>query len=196
MLQSRIFLAKCELWESNTARAYSLNAETTPLKELILEWRKMEVLCWQDILNQVDHNSFQSAFLGSWPLFESFMDESNASPEYERNLLVLLTQWLTDSSLSDLKARLKAVQLLVDWLKQCNMREWLWTKAGSVVQYFSQFLAPLDARVQPDRSEACESLAALIKVAKYTDLNLWSVKESAQKVHGQICRIVHAYKVS
>jgi midasin (ATPase involved in ribosome maturation) len=141
----------------------------------------------------------QNAMLTSWPLIEAFSrqlgEEDVEEEQYGKNLLAMLMQWLNDSSLYDLGSRLEACRLLVALLKFADNRVHLIPKIESVARYFSQFLTPLSNRIKEERSEAEEKLRNLVQVARYTDLNIWSVKDSSQRVHNQLCQIIHKYKV-
>lgn len=189
-------LERTELWEANTCREYSLNDYSIPLKQTILEWRKLEVICWENILTHANTLSHYGALLASWPLISSFTDFNETSEVFEKNLVVLMTEWFTNASLNDLKARLESGDMIVKWLKLSKKREGVLPKVEGVIRYYKQYLQMLDKKVEPFEAEAKEKLEALVKVAKYTDLNLWSVKDSTQRVHNQICRIIHAYKVN
>jgi midasin (ATPase involved in ribosome maturation) len=133
--------------------------------------------------------------LTAWPLIESFTRQSDTSESYEKNLLAMLLQWLNDSSLFDLKTRLDVCRLLVVLLKFNGCRLHLISKIESISRFFAQFLPRLEIRAKEERSEAEEKLQNLVQVARYTDLNIWSVKDSTERVHNQLCQIIHKFKV-
>uniref|UniRef100_A0A1I7RXZ7 Midasin n=1 Tax=Bursaphelenchus xylophilus TaxID=6326 RepID=A0A1I7RXZ7_BURXY len=188
-------LEKAEFWEANTCREYSLSDLLLPLKEVILDWRKMEVVCWSDIIRQAQTTSHNNAVLSSWPMFEAFTNFEDVSEDYEKKLLVMLIQWLNDSSLNDFIARIETGEMAVAWMERAGKRNNILSKLRSIIYYHRQFVDATKERARPALDEAEEKLQNLVKVAKYTDLNLWSVKDSSQRVHNQICRLIHAYKV-
>ncbi|KAI6182875.1 Midasin [Aphelenchoides bicaudatus] len=190
-------LEKSTLWERNVPRQFSLSNELSPLNERLLTWRKMEVHCWEKILDTVGTRLANNSLLTSWPLVETFTRQSieENAEQYEKKCLAVLLQWLNDSSLFDLSSRLKACRLLGVLLKFTNVRTHLISKIESVCRYYAQFLPRLESRVKEERSEAEEKLQNLVKVAKYTDLNIWSIKDSAQRVHNQLTQIIHRFKI-
>ncbi|KAI6207833.1 Midasin [Aphelenchoides besseyi] len=190
-------LEKSELWEKTVGRTYSLSKELTPLREILLEWRKSEVRCWSEILKRVGDDLRRQCVLSAWPLIDAFTsipttdyDEAN----YKRNLISMLLQWLQDSSLFDLSSRLIVFQFLVVALRVLNLHVELIPKMESIGRYFAQFIPRLENKVVEVRAEVEEKLKNLVQVARYTDLNLWSVKDSAQRVHSQLCRLIHQFK--
>lgn len=52
------------------------------------------------------------------------------------------------------------------------------------------------SRFETLKSPIETQLREFVKIVKYNDLNLWSVKLSAQKAHQQLFRIVKQFKVS
>lgn len=135
--------------------------------------------------------------LTSWPLIESFTREStDASESYDKNLLAMLLQWLNDSSLTDLADRLNVCRLLIIVLRFNECRLHLIPKIESICRYFVQFIPRLQQRTKEERQDAEEKLQNVVKVARYNDLNLWSLQDSTRKVHHQLCQIIQKFKVS
>jgi midasin len=186
------------VWERNVPKSLSLVGELMPLQERLLSWRKLEVHCWSDILNAIGNQLQQNALLTAFPLFEAYMRKltDEDAEKYDKNLLAMTLDWLNNSSLFDLQSRLEACRLLSVLLKLTDSRVHLIPKIGAICQYFAQFLTRTDSRIKEERADAEEKLKNLVQVARYTDLNIWSVKESAQRVHSQLCRIIHQYKVT
>ncbi|KAI6241257.1 Midasin [Aphelenchoides fujianensis] len=193
-------LEKSELWEKTVGRTYSLAIQLTPLRETLLEWRKSEVRCWSEILKRVGDDLKRQCVLSAWPLIDAFTTASRPADcdeaNYRRNLIAMLLQWIQDSSLFDLPSRLLVCRLLVVVLRSTGCHEELIPKVEAIGRYFASFLPRLEAKVKEVRADVEERLNNLVQVARYTDLNLWSVKDSAQRVHGQLCRLIHQFKVA
>lgn len=50
---SSFFPAEADLWEKVADRNHSLATELGELRHLLVNWRKMEVMCWDNLLEQV-----------------------------------------------------------------------------------------------------------------------------------------------
>lgn len=73
--------------------------------------------------------------------YTNSMPKDDVNPEqYDKNLLVMLILFLNDSSLFDLKSRLKACRFLITALRSTKTRMHLIPKVESIYRYFAQVL--------------------------------------------------------
>uniref|UniRef100_A0A0K0EEP4 Midasin n=1 Tax=Strongyloides stercoralis TaxID=6248 RepID=A0A0K0EEP4_STRER len=208
LLAARVerILDEAENWQQIADRAHSIIPQTEPLKKLLLEWKKMEVLCWKDILKRVYYENNQLTLLKSFPLIESFYDclkledDENSS----KNLLAMLIEWLYNSTLTDFDARLKSALIMSKWIEfylnnndigeRKKYYELLVKKIRSVHDHLKQFKESITMRLKDATLKIENELKEFVDVLKFTDLNLWSVKESTKKAHGQLFNILKHYK--
>jgi hypothetical protein len=66
----------------------------------------------------------------------------------------------------------------------------------AVVAHFNSFSAEIGSALKSAREGVDGELRSFILVVKYNDLNLWSVKQSTQKAHVQLHKILRRFKVS
>ena len=79
-----------------------------PLQELLVEWRRREVQCWNELISFVKRDTSQLAVLVSWPLFKYVFEL-----ECDKNkLLLMLSEWLQNSTLGDIETRIWTGRLL------------------------------------------------------------------------------------
>uniref|UniRef100_A0AC35TJ71 Midasin n=1 Tax=Rhabditophanes sp. KR3021 TaxID=114890 RepID=A0AC35TJ71_9BILA len=218
LLASRIekILDVCETWQKIADRAHSILVQTEPLKKLLLEWRKMEVLCWKDIIKRVHFENNQMTFLQAFPLIDSFHTCLNVAKDKKigtnlernqnsaKNLLAALIDWLNNSTLTDYQARLKSATLLSKYIqfylkhhkvKNPEPFEDLIQKMYSVERHFRQFEPVITRKLKDSTSMIENDLKEFVDLLRFNDLNLWSVKASIKKAHGQLFNFVKRYKV-
>uniref|UniRef100_A0A0K0D1D0 DHC_N1 domain-containing protein n=1 Tax=Angiostrongylus cantonensis TaxID=6313 RepID=A0A0K0D1D0_ANGCA len=64
-------IEQCEEWNNVADKANNLQNELVPLRELMVEWRKMEVRSWRDLLSRVVEDGRLQAQLVAFPLFDA-----------------------------------------------------------------------------------------------------------------------------
>uniref|UniRef100_A0A0N5C8B2 Midasin n=1 Tax=Strongyloides papillosus TaxID=174720 RepID=A0A0N5C8B2_STREA len=199
-------LTECENWQQIADRAHSILYHTEPLKKLLLEWKKMEILCWKDILKRVYYENNQLTLLGSFPLIESFYDCLNLEDDENstKNLLAMLIEWLYNSTLTDFGSRLQSALIMAKWIEfyisnndigdRKKYYENLVKSIRSVYKHLNQFEEKIASKLSDATCKIENELKEFVDVIKFTDLNLWSVKESTKKAHSQLFNIVKHYK--
>uniref|UniRef100_A0A914CIH0 Uncharacterized protein n=1 Tax=Acrobeloides nanus TaxID=290746 RepID=A0A914CIH0_9BILA len=185
-------LEETEHWEKLADRSRSLSEEVNELRYILVEWRKLEVLYWSRILERVQADSEQLSFLISWPLFESLKSIDTA--HQTQNLLAALIEWLNSSTYMDFSARLHSGHLLARWAELMKGDFLLAQQIRSILHYFSQYIDVVGEQFKKDKDEIEKELNGFIKVVKYQDLNLWSVKQSVKKAHGHIAKLIKKLK--
>lgn len=158
-----------------------------------MEWRKLEVIYWSDILERVHTDSQQLTYSMSCPLLDSL--DSNRDEQQKQNLLATLLAWLNSSTLMDFQARLRTGHLLARIVQLKCHDEQLAQKIRSIVSYFERFSCKIDEQFRKDKCEVDDQLKDFIKVVRYQDLNLWSVKQSVKSAHKQIAKLIKRLKV-
>ena len=113
----------------------------------------------------------------------------------------MLLDWMHNSTLGDFEARIWTGRLLARCLKMFEQEEYsrtasLSTRILSVLAHFEQFIEPVRKRYAELYQPIELELRNFTKVVRYTDLNLWSVRESSKRAHAQLFRILRKFKVS
>uniref|UniRef100_A0A915Q716 Midasin n=1 Tax=Setaria digitata TaxID=48799 RepID=A0A915Q716_9BILA len=218
--------SEADLWEKVADRKHSLVNELAELRNLLINWRKMEVLCWGNLLEQVQTDCRGHALLLSWPLFEALDRKDKGDDE----ILAMTIEWIQNSTIIDFKARLMTAELLIKFLTLSKefVRVKLCQRLKSVVAYFRQFdavnvkekdvwwklkecspwdfeehlqhdweeIGIIERKLATQKEPTEKQLHDFVKIMKYNDLNLWSVKMSAQKAHKQLFRLLKEFRLS
>ncbi|VDN03465.1 unnamed protein product [Thelazia callipaeda] len=182
-----------DLWERVADHKHSLENELGNLRSLLVSWRKMEIRCWDNLLVREEIISEEQTLLMSWPLFEA-LDRNDKSDD---DIIAMTIEWIQNSTLTDFKTRLLTAKLLVKFItltKKCGKIKFC-QRLESVVAYFEQFNTVIDQKLAEKKEPVMKKLSDFIKIMKYNDLNLWSVRLSAQKAHKQLFRIVKEFRL-
>ncbi|EJD74394.1 midasin [Loa loa] len=187
-------LVEADLWEKVADRNHSLANELEELRHLLVDWRKMEILCWDNLIEQVQTDCRAQTLLLSWPLFEA-LDKVDKDDD---EILAMTIEWIQNSTIIDFKARLLTAELLIKFikLKRETVRDKLCQRLKSVIAYFRLFDTIVENKLATQKEPTERQLHDFVKIMKYNDLNLWSVKASAEKAHKQLFRLLKQFRLS
>ncbi|KAL3070274.1 hypothetical protein niasHS_016101 [Heterodera schachtii] len=212
--QLESILVRAEEWESIADRAHSIREQMVPLQALLVEWRRREVHCWAELVNMVRADCTQLAVLAGWPLFKCALDtlkneeqqqqQNGAVPADENNnkntLILAFVDWMHNATVGDFGARLWTGQLLIKCLPvlappNCAIVVGtLCRHMRSTCAHFAQFNRTLQAHFDDRFAPVQRSLHDFCRAVRYTDLNVWSVQDSARRAHTHLVRILRSFK--
>lgn len=209
-----LLLEKAQEWESNAARHVSMATQLGEVSAQILEWRKLELSCWRQCLDNVFLK--QSSRANKWwfhvyRLTQSVcvQDESDRDDEDDvsfaevpRALKEFL--FLERSSLGEFEARLGILRSFhchamylgtedtVDRKPayQDQMIKLLW----NLHQFYSQFLPLVREKIQRLRQPIEKELKGFVKIARWTDMNYWALKQTTEKTHRALHKQMKAFQ--
>ena len=175
--------------------------QLTELQEILLDWRKMQVHSWNHIISAVKEDSQAIALTMGFPIIETLMQWRYDSRETRNipNFVAMIVDWIQSSTLMDFESRLKiasftAVLADIFFTNDAELSK-LSASIRSLVFYFSAYLQTVEEKLKQKRADVVQELENFVKIVKFHDLNLWSVKSSAEKAHQKLFRIIKKYKV-
>lgn len=116
-----LLLNHTEDWESYASREHSIIIGRTAITNLIVEWRRLELTCWSRLLSTVAAHfddpasewwfRFYETTIRGAPGVDSDVDDvpTQTPEEYYRDLVKLLDEFLSTSSIGQYRARLELV---------------------------------------------------------------------------------------
>ncbi|EYB82690.1 hypothetical protein Y032_0353g3293 [Ancylostoma ceylanicum] len=184
-------IEQCEEWEKMADRANSLRIELADVRELLVDWKKMEVRSWAELLNRVEKDGQMSALLVSFPLFDALFKAETS--ESFTSLCAMAAEWISNAVLLDYVTRVRSVRCLAKWATLLGQTS-LGLQLSSVAAHFEQYVPIVEQKLREAREPAETSLKEYMKIVKYNDLNLWNIKVSSQKAHTHLFKIVRRFK--
>lgn len=199
-----LLLQKSEDWEAYAAKHVSLRAQREELTALIVSWRQLELNCWPKLLAAQEQYSQNSAFEWWFHLYDTVHNTSfDAIEDKEqkiRDLLMTLDQFFQSCSIIEFEPRLK---MLDSFYRQAQMQAELtgdqdqWTMATilrNVSLYYSQFTGYVNTMLAQLRKPIEKELKDFVKIASWKDVNIYALKQSAQKTHSQLHKCIRKYR--
>ncbi|XP_051781409.1 midasin isoform X2 [Erpetoichthys calabaricus] len=203
-----ILLAKAQDWEENASRSVSLRKQLDAVTQLIIQWRKLELNCWTESLdNTLKKHSENSAkhWFPIYQLLESHLQQQrnqenfDDSPKSNLSLSSVtrtLQAFLEDSTLGEFQTRLEMilsfhchVLLIPDQEGKKALSSLLW----NLYNYYKQFSYSIQAKVTELRHPIEKELKDFVKISRWNDVSFWSIKQSVQKTHRTLFKFVKRF---
>ncbi|PBK75109.1 midasin [Armillaria solidipes] len=207
-------LLQTEDWEIYANRDNNLKSERAAIIGLIVEWRRLELSCWDTLLDS-ESTKFQSGISEWWfRLYDATvrgpldaLDREEAGVDsvsaYFDNLLPLLDDFIRGSPLGQFHARLK---LLRSFEMYCQLLAS--TKSSSeratlarvrcilrgTANYFEMYLPSISSYLLDQRTTLEKEVKAFVKLASWKDVNVHALKQSAQRTHHQLYKIIRKFR--
>jgi len=205
-----ILIQKCDEWEAYASKEVSIKAEMNKVIELIVEWRKYELKLWWDLLEVQDKEYAEKASKLWFYLYKIILEPINKCSEitveislddYEEMYTGILNgvdQFIRNSSLGEFSSRLQMIYQfyiqITKYHKSSNMTITISNILWNIHQYYSQFSDTINEFLKTSRKPIEKELKNYVKIAKWKDVNIYALKESAKRTHYQLNKFIKKYK--
>ncbi|THV03027.1 midasin [Dendrothele bispora CBS 962.96] len=206
-------LLQTEDWEMYANRENTLKINRAAMTELIVEWRRLELISWQGLLDS-QASSFKTGVAQWWfQLYNTIVRgpldaiqqnfDSSSSQKYLDSLIPLLDDFIRTSPLGQFELRMT---LLHSFTSLCahlavGKSESAHTLLGRVrcivdntFKNFSLHSEAVASHLSSQRSVLETEVRNLIKLASWKDVNVYALKQSAQRTHHQLYRIIRKFR--
>lgn len=198
-----VLLQKSEDWEAYAAKHVSLKANREELTGLIVRWRQLELNCWPKLLAAQEKQTHAAAYTWWSHLYDTVRNttfhegDAEATVDKVRGLLAVLDQFIQSATLGEFQARLKMLdsfarqtELLTD---DASLRI-LSTVLRNVHHYYAQFVDHAALMHKQLRQPIEKDLKDFVKIASWKDVNVYALRQSAQKTHRQLHKCIRKYR--
>ncbi|KIK92495.1 hypothetical protein PAXRUDRAFT_571192 [Paxillus rubicundulus Ve08.2h10] len=212
---SEQLLVQTEDWELCANRDNSIKAHQHALTNLVVEWRRLELSCWKGLL-EFQNQSFVGGVAEFWFRLYEVLIQGPLSAVHEvsdggtgglhgylKQLPSLLDEFMQSSSLGQFQARLDLLQSFGVFIRhvvpqESGIQKEALRRVGHIVhsswRYFRIFTPQLSASLADQRCALEKEVQAFIKLASWKDINVQALKQSAQKTHHQLYKIIRKFR--
>ncbi|KAJ6508404.1 hypothetical protein C8R45DRAFT_967302, partial [Mycena sanguinolenta] len=202
-------------WEIYANRHNTLKEHQSALTALIVEWRRLELACWQGLL-QSQAKSFADGTAEWWfhiydVVIRGSLDaaereethtEQKAS-DYLATLIPLLDDFIRSSPLGQFHPRM---QLLRSFEVYCASLAGTYTgvlrdildRVGRILHAtqacYDLFSSQVSTKLSEQRGVLEKELRGFIKLASWKDVNVQALKASALRTHHQLYKIIRKFR--
>uniref|UniRef100_A0A1A7W7P3 Midasin homolog n=1 Tax=Iconisemion striatum TaxID=60296 RepID=A0A1A7W7P3_9TELE len=202
-----ILLSKAQDWENNASRSVSLRRELEPVTQLIIQWRKLELSCWSNSLDNTMKRHTQKSikhWFSIYQLVEKYLEAEREEPSADSGVERLslssvcstLQAFMEGSSVGEFDTRLRMLlsfhcHLLLNPSQpgQESLSSVLW----NLHKYYNQFSSSIQARITQLREPIEKELKDFVKISKWNDVSFWSIKQSVEKTHRTLFKFMKKF---
>lgn len=199
-------------WEMYASRDNSLQKHRQSLTMLIVDWRKLELSGWRELLNSEADLAASSLWEWWFRLYEILVQESNrmddSSDDCEKDVLdlylnrldALLEDFLRSAPLGQFQQRiilLRSFRLLLESNSQTKLSTTTLRVVAiihSLEIYYGRFINRAMSSLSEQRASLEKDIRAFIKLASWRDINVHSLRQSAKHSHRQLYRKTRKFR--
>ena len=208
-------LVQTDDWEMFANRENSIKSQREDLVKLVVNWRRLELSCWQTLLDAqattfTDELSdwwfrlYDAALRGPLSSFDHAHEDKNASLEsYLDTLIPLLDDFIKTSPLGQFHYRMRLLRSFGHYidltlpLRTTSQQSIMRRVSGiflSTHSYFELFSDGLQKHLVSQKSALEKEIKGFIKLASWKDVNVQALKQSAKKTHHQLYKIIRKFR--
>ena len=199
-------LSKIEDWENYASKETSLRSFQSQYIEIIVSWRRLELYSWARLL-EVQEAKFCEPVADWWfRFYETALraavamqgDRATTADDAQQYLHTLVGLLETFFSASPIGQFSKRLDLVLSFARLCKVFS---TSSNTLVKHVSAILFNVHQFYSRKGAEMLDHLAAerkklerevqdVLRLASWKDVNIYALRQSAQKSHRQLHKIV------
>lgn len=197
MTGCEILLRECYEWERNASHHVSLMSHMTELSSFVLRWRRLELHCWSHVF-KAKKDEFELRAALQWFHFYDLIHQADANAadgaalsERCTKLFQTLSQFMWGACYGDYFVRLRLIRNMgYELTASMGYASPLANVALHVADFFSQFEALLQEKVQNSILPIEDDIHEFTKIMRWEDANYYAVRATSEKAHLKMARVL------
>ena len=201
-------LLQSEDWESYANRHNTLKVHREAIVELIVDWRRLELSSWpglldaefmvfQDTASEWWFRLYDAVFRGPALKGENPHEQSSLST-YLDTLIPLLDDFVKSSPLGQFQRRLDLLNAFCVFTSPAATNQPDAHRVHSILQstlrYYNLFSSSVSQYLAEQRLGLEKEIRNVVKLASWRDVNVFALKQSAQKSHHQLYKLIRKFR--
>ncbi|KAI6654086.1 Midasin [Oopsacas minuta] len=191
----QILITKAQDWEAYAAKHVSIQEELGHISELVIRYRKMELVGWPKVLEASKRKYEMKStklFMHIYQIINAYFSvEKIENFENIENIANLLKQFIESSTLGNFEMKLNLLGNFKFSFKSANA---IFHTLTSLHSFYSQFLQSVKNRLETQCTPVVKELKEFVSISKWNDINYWRLKETVEKSHRTIHKHIRKYE--
>ncbi|CAH1402253.1 unnamed protein product [Nezara viridula] len=197
-----LLLTKLHHWEENAHAGVSLAQHSASLTNQIIAWRKLELSAWKGALHSTYLKCEERARKWWFYLFSIVTayirnTETASLAEETENIVKTLQGYMETSSLGEFSVRLDLLYtfhchalLFPSSQRQTTISSILW----NLYNFYKLFKNAISKTILDLSLPIEKKLKDFVKIARWNDINYWSIKSAVEKTHHTLLKHIKEYE--
>nr|XP_024217810.1 midasin [Halyomorpha halys] len=197
-----LLLTKLHHWEENAHAGVSLAQHSASLTNQIIAWRKLELSAWKGALHSAYLKCEERARKWWFYLFSIVTayirnTETASLAEETDNVVKTLQGYMETSSLGEFSVRLDLLYtfhchalLFPSSQRQITISSILW----NLYNFYKLFKNSISKTIEDLSAPIEKKLKDFVKIARWNDINYWSIKSAVEKTHHTLLKHIKEYE--
>ncbi|XP_072912476.1 midasin [Hemitrygon akajei] len=204
-----ILLSKAQDWEQNASRSVSLREHLDAITHLIIQWRKLELNCWNDSLDIVRKRQMEKSsnhWFSLYQLVEKYLQKQAGEDLKEvaggmtlSEVIKILQAFIEGATLAEFHFRLSvllAFHCHVLVVPEQEGKDALCSLLWNLYNYYKQFSETIASKITECRSPIEKELKDYIRICRWNDVSYWAVKQSVEKAHRTLFKLMKKFETA
>ncbi|KAI0979916.1 hypothetical protein GJ496_003325, partial [Pomphorhynchus laevis] len=166
-------------WEFNVPRAFSLHDELKDLLQITIEWRRLEIRCWSQLIHLESEQIKNDLICETWlPIVNVIKRMQLQDSDSINDCLRCVEKFLADSTLGDCRQRVHIVQVSLFMLQ---LPYKISRPISNLTDKFSSLCIPIEKIFETETAYICKQLKDNTELSRWSDLNYFMAQDSCRK---------------
>ena len=179
-------------WDRFASKEVKCGALMADTAALIVKWRRLELATWTSLFAVEKQKAADSASAYWFHLFETLIAVPIHDIVHAAKVLVV---FLADSTVGQFERRLHMLKAFEKHLSLTGKTEVVQC-VSNVRKFYTQFLPHIQQRLEVAETQLRKQVDEVVKLASWRDTNIHALKQSAQKSHRQLFKVVKKYRAA
>ena len=192
-------------WQTVASREYSAGELFQRVTDLLIRWRRLELLSWSHLLDVEEVKVREEAQSWWFVLYEVLIaipfqilqDEADLAA-HNKDLADTLIKFLQTTSTGQFGPRLDLLECFYSLFPMSNLQypqmELVKDTVTNVVEHFKRFKVTTENTLVEGRSKYEKDVKEQIQLASWKDTNVTALRDSARRSHHKLFKIVRKYR--
>jgi midasin (ATPase involved in ribosome maturation) len=189
-----LLVKKAQSWQLIAAKQYSLDEELRLISDLIIEWRKLELNYWRQLLTIESENIEQNC--GYVWFFHVYTVCLQFKLENSDEIYQAFMHFMSSCPIGEFKSRLNILRMCYELFKRCDepnarrISDILW----NIHKYYEIFGKLVESEIEKSKTSIEKDLHDYIKICRWQDMNYWALKQSIDKSHKTLFKFIKKFR--
>ena len=192
-------------WQVVASREYTAISLFNALTELLVDWRRLELSTWAELLNMEDQKCCEDADAWWFIAYKAIIaaplaliNEGRDVDTHAEHLFTTVHEFLMSTSMGQYSHRLRMIEDFISYLEILEQDfpgvRTVRNAVSNCLSYLRRFEDLIKNALLNDRRNLEKEMKDLILLASWKDTNINALRDSAKRSHHKLFKVVRKYR--